>query len=69
MDWLLGRYAEAHLAAMPEAELARFEQLLSLPDPEIQSWILDPERLDGRAHAGDIAALRAFHGLDGEPKR
>ena len=30
MDWLLGRYGAAHLDAMSEAELATFEQLLSL---------------------------------------
>lgn len=69
MDWLLGRYAEAHLAAMPEGDLHRFEQLLALPDPEIQSWILDPAKLDGREFTGLITALRAFHDLEPEPKR
>jgi antitoxin CptB len=33
MDWLLGRYAAAALPAMPQAELDRFEGLLTLPDP------------------------------------
>ena len=34
MDWLLGRYAEAVLPALPVAELAAFEELLALPDPD-----------------------------------
>ena len=31
MDWLLGRYAEAHLASMPDAELDEFERLIQEP--------------------------------------
>ncbi len=64
MDWLLGRYAEKHLAAMPEGELARFERLLSLPDPEIQTWILNPVLLAGLEFEPEIRAIRVFHALD-----
>ncbi|MFZ4806468.1 MAG: succinate dehydrogenase assembly factor 2 [Hyphomicrobiaceae bacterium] len=64
MDWLLGRYAEAHVAAMDEPQLARFEQLLALPDPEIQRWILGPEVVEGLEFAPEIATLRAYHALD-----
>lgn len=66
MDWLLGRYAEAKLPQMGEAELSRFEQLLALPDPEVQSWILNPGVLAGLEHEREIRALRAFHALDPE---
>lgn len=62
MDWLLGRYADRHLAAMPDAELAEFEQLLAMPDPDLQHWLMATER-----YAGDfeelIGRIRAFHGL------
>ncbi len=64
MDWLLGRFAEAHLAAMPETDLGRFERLLSLPDPEIQTWILNPSLLAGLEFEPEIRAIRAFHALD-----
>ncbi len=64
MDWLLGRFAEAHLATMPESDLARFERLLSLPDPEIQSWILNPAVLAGLEFEPEIRAIRVFHALD-----
>ena len=35
LDWLLGRYAEAHLAAMAEPELATFERMLALRKADV----------------------------------
>jgi antitoxin CptB len=64
MDWLIGRFADARLPAMPLPALARFERLLALPDPELYDMILCP----GLAPAGEFSALigelRAFHGLE-----
>lgn len=64
MDWLLGKYADAALAAMSEAELELFETLIQWPDHDLQSWILDPTPIDGCDIAPLIAALRRFHKLD-----
>ena len=66
MDWLLGRYAERHLAGMSEADLALFERLLAMPDPDLQGWLMATETYGGGDFAGLIAAIRSFHGL--EPK-
>jgi len=63
MDFVLGRYAEAHLAGMDEADMADFENFLAQPDPVITEWFalgsapVEPE------FAALIAALREFHGL------
>lgn len=63
MDWLLSRYAEAHLATMPEGELDEFEQLLALPDPELQGWLMTGV-LDGDNDLSPLVArIRQFHGL------
>jgi antitoxin CptB len=43
MDWLLGRYATARLDTMDEDALTVFERVLSLPDPQLQGWIFDPQ--------------------------
>lgn len=62
MDVLLGRYAEGRLADMGAGALARFEQFLALPDPELQKWILEAQA----AHtefADLVAEVRSFHGL------
>jgi antitoxin CptB len=63
MDWLLGRYAEAHLAGMDETALAEFERLIALPDPELQGWIMTGS-LGGQSEMhGLVSRIRAFHGL------
>lgn len=64
MDWLLGRFAAAELAAMPDATLTRFEQLLTLPDPELYDMIMSPAHAPAGEFADLIAAVRTFHGLE-----
>jgi antitoxin CptB len=44
MDLIMGRFADAHLPTMTEAELSEFERLLDVPDPEIFAWIIGGER-------------------------
>jgi antitoxin CptB len=63
MDWLLGRYAEARLAAMTECQLTEFEQLLAIADPDLQGWLIEPAAQSDRAFAALVADIRAFHGL------
>ncbi len=64
MDWLLGRYAEAKLPAMDAASLDAFEQFLSISDPDLNAWILNPDTIGDRAFGPLIFAVREFHGLD-----
>jgi len=40
MDLVMGRFADANLRAMSEAELDEFERLLNVPDPQILAWIM-----------------------------
>lgn len=69
MDLLLGRFAEARVPAMAEPDLAGFERLLVLPDPDLQNWILNGAPLGGSEVAPLVAHIRAFHGLDdGRPQ-
>lgn len=64
MDWLLGRYAEATLATMSDADLDVFEKLIQLPDPDLHAWILDPAPIRQSEFFGLIGAVRAFHKID-----
>ncbi len=63
LDWLVGRYAEAHLATMDDATLTRFEELLVMPEPQLQAWLLAPAGTpaEGGELADLIAAIRRFH--------
>ncbi len=70
MDWLLGRYANARLAGMSDAELDEFEILLAMPDPQLQAWLMGGERFDDSDLAPLLRRIRSFHGIeDGEARR
>jgi antitoxin CptB len=40
MDLVMGRFADANLPSMSEAELDEFERLLDVPDPQALGWII-----------------------------
>jgi antitoxin CptB len=68
MDLLLGPFAAAHVGAMDEMRLARFEALLAEPDPDLLSWMTGetppPERWrDGLL--GDIVRFARSHAGNG----
>jgi antitoxin CptB len=70
MDLVMGRFADANLAAMSESELAEFERLLDVADPQVLAWIMGDEtpppefdtplfaRLRGSPLAGRAGARR-----------
>jgi antitoxin CptB len=61
LDAVLQSFVESEVAALPEAELACFEQILDLPDPELLAY------LTGRSVPQDpdigrlIERIRASH--------
>jgi antitoxin CptB len=62
MDFVLGRYADAEADGMNEDRLGIFEELLSLPDPEIDGWIKGTG--SPPALAKIISDIRRFHRLE-----
>jgi antitoxin CptB len=38
-DLILGRFADAVVAQLTDAELAQFEQLMEVPDRELLAWV------------------------------
>lgn len=65
LDLLVGRFADARLAAMTEAELSRFEAFLAATEPELQAWLLGPAGAAGEGPFADVVAdIRTFHGLE-----
>jgi antitoxin CptB len=39
LDWLLGRFAEAHIRGFNESDLAAFERLIQVPDQQLLAWL------------------------------
>lgn len=63
LDILIGGFAEAKLAEMDEAALSHFEAFLTVPDPELQGWILGGDE-PATEFAGLAGSVRRFHGLE-----
>jgi antitoxin CptB len=63
MDLILGGFADAELAELSQSEVAAFELLLALPDPEIEQVI------NGAPPPPDLARLfkriKRRYGLEG----
>jgi len=62
MDLILGPFAQARLAQMPEEDLADYEALLEENDQDLYAWITGratpPER-----HGTVIELVRRFHAV------
>ena len=61
MDLLLGRFADACLGEMSEAELEGFARLLSLPDPLLYDWLRGRESPPAEARDAALERLLAFY--------
>ncbi len=61
MDFLLGRFARAQLAQMTAPELVLFEELLTLPDPELAGALIDGTGEYEEATAKMIERISLFH--------
>lgn len=61
MDLIMGRYADAHAATMPTAEIDLFEALMEAPDPEVFGWICGAKPTPANYDTALLHRIRAFH--------
>ena len=40
VDLITGRFADAHVATLSEAEVDAFERLMDVPEPDLLAWIM-----------------------------
>jgi antitoxin CptB len=40
VDLITGRFADAHIAGLSEAEVDAFERLMDVPEPELLAWVM-----------------------------
>ncbi len=63
MDLIMGRFADAALGTMSEAEVAELEQLADVPDPDLYAWLIGSRSVP-QAHDHNVfRRLREFHSL------
>jgi antitoxin CptB len=61
MDLVLGRFADAELPGLNERELAQFESLMELPDPDLFAWISGKEVAPAGIDTPLFRRLSEFH--------
>lgn len=61
MDYVIGRFADAELAGMNEAEIRQFEALMEAPDPEVFSWVVGQEPVPIEYDTAVFRRLVEFH--------
>jgi antitoxin CptB len=63
-DLLLGRFADAWIALLTDAELDDYERLLEISDHDIYGWVTGEREIPPEHRAGILAKIRQFHTAD-----
>ena len=61
MDLVLGKFADAHIAALSDGELDEYERWLEVPDQKIYSWVNGADPVPAEYDTALFARLRDFH--------
>jgi antitoxin CptB len=61
MDLVLGRFVDASLAALPDAEITDLEALMEVPDPELYLWIAGNADVPENYDTAIFRKIVAFH--------
>jgi antitoxin CptB len=61
MDLVLGRFADARIAALSDAELDEYERLLDIPDQQMFAWVSGAEAAPPDIDTALFRQLRDFH--------
>jgi len=61
MDLVMGRFADAEIGDLSEAELDLFEQLTELPDPDLLAWITGAEPVPAAYDTALFRRMRDGH--------
>jgi antitoxin CptB len=66
IDLIIGRFADAHIAALDAAGLDDFEHLIEAPNAALYSWVTGAEPAPADYDTAVLAELRTFHGGAGK---
>lgn len=61
MDLVLGRFADAHIATLSDAELDEYERWLEFPDLQIFTWVNGAQPTPPEVDTALFRRLRDFH--------
>ena len=61
VDLITGRFADAHIGALTEAEVADFERLMDVPEPDLLNWVMGAAEIPASHDTTLFRRLRDFH--------
>ncbi|MET0868871.1 MAG: succinate dehydrogenase assembly factor 2 [Pseudorhodoplanes sp.] len=64
-DLILGRFADAHIGELTEAELDDYERLLEVPDHDIYGWVTGERDIPPDYQGGLLSRIAVFHAEGG----
>jgi antitoxin CptB len=62
VDLITGRFADAHIASMSEADVTEFERLMDVPEPELLAWVMGARQTPASFDTPLFRRLRDFRG-------
>jgi antitoxin CptB len=61
MDLIMGRFADAEIASLSEADLDEFERLIEVPDADLFRWITGEVATPENYESPVLQRLKTFH--------
>jgi antitoxin CptB len=61
MDLIMGKFADAQIGRMSEAELDEYERLIEVPDDRLLGWVTGAQDVPAEHDGAVLRRLRAFH--------
>ena len=61
MDLIMGRFADAHIGTLGDAELDEYERLIEMPDPDLLNWVTGASPTPSSHDTALFRRLRDFH--------
>jgi len=61
VDLITGRFADAHLATLSDAEIGEFEQLMEVPEPDLLNWVMGASEIPKTYDTALFRRLCDFH--------
>jgi antitoxin CptB len=61
VDLITGRFADAHLGALSEAEVDDFERLMDVPEPDLLGWVMGSVEIPAPYDTALFRRMCAFH--------
>ena len=65
VDLITGRFADAFIGSLSEAELSAFEQILDVPEPALYAWVTGEEEAPESHDTPLFRRMRDFHMSNG----